>query len=151
MHLPAATLVLLLITAPGADLPPDVPVSAPEPARYASSLSYHQFSSCSRSWSDYNARSSMVLTLAEGGRVSACRGREVNRANPDGPSRMMEQQGFRGTWKPDGAYIDVQLALDDKACPYKKEGSQNKSRGCTIKYCEAHAELSPKGFRDQKP
>lgn len=90
------------------------------PGRYSGSYYYHQFSSCSRSFSDYTARSSLTLDLREGGVAVACRGRRIDRVNPDGRMAVEEQQGFRGSWRRDDGTIDVELDLDDGSCPQRR-------------------------------
>ena len=73
------------------------------PGHFAMVASWHQFSSCSRSYSDYSAQASLVLELREGGAASACRGRETNEVSGSqrgdgGPDvrRMKERQGVAG-------------------------------------------------------
>lgn len=66
------------------------------------------------------ARSSFVLTFSAGS-VTGCRGQRVA-SYVDGKStshetRYQEQQGYRGTWKADDLWIDVELKPDNLVCP----------------------------------
>jgi hypothetical protein len=102
------------------EIGPNIAVVEVRPGHYAGSFRYHNFSSCSRSWSDYTARTSFVMDLGEDGVATACRGRRIDHAGPDFREAAEEQQGFRGPWRRDGDAIEIQLALDDAACPQRR-------------------------------
>ena len=103
-----------------ADLGADVVAVAPEPGRYGALLVYHQYSSCSQSWSDYSARSTFVLSLDAGGDATACRGRQARHAGPDFTEGLAEQQGYRGRWSREGPWVSVTLDLDPGTCPQRR-------------------------------
>lgn len=112
---------------PGVELGEGLRVERLSPGHYAMLTDYHQMSSCSRSYSNYHARTSLVLDLRRDGVASACRGKAEDhiggsRSGSDPPDtrRMREQQGFTGTWSRDGAWIDVALALADEPCPQQR-------------------------------
>lgn len=100
---------------------PSSPSSAePSLGRFALSMRWHQYSSCSQSWDDTSVRTSFVLELGGGGVATACRGKRMDSAGPGYSQAMEEQQGFRGRWVREGEELDVWLELDAEACPQRR-------------------------------
>jgi hypothetical protein len=92
------------------------------PGRFASWISYENYSSCSQSWNKYHSISSLVLDVRPDTTVVACRGRylhDIGGGHGETPTEMLvrEQQGFSGTWRRDGDWLDFALKVDDTACP----------------------------------
>ena len=77
----------------------------------ASQTSFNQFSSCSQSWSLYNAQTAMTLTLtlSEGGKAQSCREKRAEQTDVDGMWRTEDRLGMVGTWKRDGDSITLRL------------------------------------------
>ena len=69
------------------------------------------------------AHSSFILDFAAT-TVTGCRGQRVSSSVDGGKasyeSRHQEQQGYRGTWKTDDVWIDVELRLDNSVCPQQR-------------------------------
>lgn len=125
--LPSVHRAELDATAPPAESDSNTPdvgaglsASLAQPGHYAADVRYHQESACSQSWDSYHAHGSLVLDLGADGRATACRGKHMTEVGPDYRMEMMEQQGFRGTWRRDGAWMDVTLALDDSTCTQRR-------------------------------
>lgn len=112
---------------PGVELGEALRLERISPGHYSMLTDYHQMSSCSRSYSHYHARTSLVLDLRLDGVASACRGKAEDHiggswsgSDPPETTRMREQQGFVGTWSRDGAWIDVTLELAHEPCPQQR-------------------------------
>jgi hypothetical protein len=102
------------------DVGADLTVSPALAGHYATDVRYHHESACSRSWDSYTSHTSLVLDVSDDGTATACRGKHMDDVGPESHLEMMEQQGFRGTWRRDGAWMDLDLALDDAACPQRR-------------------------------
>ena len=98
-------------------LPKEFAMSAPKVGRYATLIdtTQHWFEAIGN-WSDRHSISAMVLSLDDGGIASSCRGQQVVRNSPTGERRSEMQQGYRGHWKRDGKWIDVQLDINKAEC-----------------------------------
>ena len=97
-------------------LPEGWRASPPSSKTFASTTTFDQLSSCSQSWSIYSARTAMVLTLSEGGKVRACREKVAESRDPDGVWSTASRLGMVGRWSRDGDWITFTLRVQEGSC-----------------------------------
>lgn len=111
-------MIWLIPLAAAEDALPEGWKSAPPAAQtFASLTSFDQFSSCSRSWAHYTAKTAMVLSLQEDGTAQACREKRADSVDPDTTWRTEDRLGMTGTWSRDGDWIDLSLRPGGGGCP----------------------------------
>lgn len=104
------------------DFGPDFATAATfAPGRYANRIDSLVVARHARHLFREEMSSSFVLTLADGGSALLCRGWRYASSNtgptPRVEERIREQIGYRGGWRRQDERIEVELTLDDSACP----------------------------------
>lgn len=112
------------LRAPPLDLGPGVLASDFVPGHYAGEVHRTLHATHARNRVSEEARSSFVIDLLAGGRLTACRGQRSDTRN-DGPTvhrfdRLREQQGYSGHWEERDGWVQVVLDPDNDICPQER-------------------------------